>query len=91
MNELTLSELLRVGESEHTKEYADFLILKIEGATPEPEVIINHRRNFEAKLEYISKAYNEDLTLKNAPHIRIVNYDFVTAKQLVEDNILLVW
>ena len=41
-----------------------------------PEVIINQRQNFESKLAYYTKAYNEDLTLKTYGGIRIVGFAF---------------
>lgn len=37
-----------------------------------PELIINGRANFETKLAYYLKAYNEDLTLKTFNGIRIL-------------------
>lgn len=37
------------------------------------EIIINPTENFNAKLEYYKKAYNEDLTLKTFNGIKIVN------------------
>jgi len=41
-----------------------------------PEVIINEKENFETKLAYYKKAYNEDLTLKTFNGIKIVNFAF---------------
>lgn len=38
-----------------------------------PEIIINERENFEAKLAYYKKSYNEDLTLKTFNGIKIIN------------------
>lgn len=43
----------------------------------ETEVIINPTENFDKKLEYYKNAYNEDLTLKNAPDkIKIVGFTY---------------
>lgn len=39
-----------------------------------PEVIINHYKNFDKKLEYYKKAYNEDLTLKAFNGIKIIGF-----------------
>ena len=36
-----------------------------------PEIIINLRENFEDKLEYYLRAYNEKLVLKNCEKIKI--------------------
>lgn len=41
---------------------------------PRPEVIINQTANFEAKLEYYQNAYNDDLTLRSYPAIKITGY-----------------
>lgn len=39
------------------------------------ETIINTRKNFDKKLAYYKKAYNDDLTLKANKGIRIVGFD----------------
>lgn len=41
---------------------------------PKPEVIINEYNNFDAKLEYYMKAYNDDLILKTFNGIRIIGF-----------------
>lgn len=57
------------------------------------EVIINENKNFDSKLEYYCGAYNDDLTLKHNPNIKIVafvygnNYGDIE-KDLVTDEIL---
>lgn len=42
----------------------------------EPEVIINPKENFETKLAYYKKAYNDDLTLKTFNGIKIIGFEF---------------
>ena len=43
----------------------------------ENEIIINPRANFEQKLKYYINAYNDDLTLKNAPDkVEIVGFTY---------------
>ena len=37
-----------------------------------PELIINENANFNKKLEYYNRAYNEDLTLKACKDIKII-------------------
>lgn len=37
-----------------------------------PEIIINQSENFETKLAYYQKSYNDDLTLKSFKGIKIV-------------------
>jgi hypothetical protein len=77
MHYCTLSGLLTEAKRDYAKK-ARALVLEVEGAGgPHPELIINSRENIESKLEYIKKAYNEDLTLKAAPHIKIVFYEFI--------------
>lgn len=41
---------------------------------PEPEIIINKSSNFDKKLAYYKKAYNEDLTLKTFNGIKIIGF-----------------
>jgi hypothetical protein len=77
MNEMTLSGLLRMGNSEYARENANFLIIEVSGVGFEPEIIINPRRNFEMKLSYYGKAYNENLELKANTDIKITKYAFV--------------
>ncbi|RII34318.1 hypothetical protein D2A34_14320 [Clostridium chromiireducens] len=40
------------------------------------ELIINERENFDNKLVYYKRAYNEDLTLKTFNEIKIIGYAF---------------
>jgi hypothetical protein len=84
MNELTLSGLLRLGHSDYAKNCADYMVVLVAGPTPEPEIIINPSENFSEKLAYYEGAYNEDLTLKNNPSIKIVGYNFCTRQDLVD-------
>ena len=74
MNEITLSGLVGLSESEHAKD-ADILVLHIKNGDYAPEIIVNPKENFEMKIAYIQQAYNEDLTLKANPSIRIVDFD----------------
>lgn len=77
MNEMTLQGLLRMGRSVYVEEDAKFLITVVEVEGSAPEIIINPKENFESKLAYYEKAYNDDLTLKNNPNIKIIDYTFV--------------
>lgn len=38
------------------------------------EIIINSRENFEAKLSYYKKAYNDDLTKKTSNEVKITGF-----------------
>jgi hypothetical protein len=84
MNEMTLSGLLRAGDSDWARNGADYLIVWVEGVTPQPEMILNGPENFESKLAYYKNAYNEDLTLKNNPAIKITNYNFASKADLFD-------
>lgn len=53
------------------------------------EIIINPKSNFDKKLEYYLKAYNDDLTLKTCNEIRIVGmgrYESLTEFGELEDE-----
>lgn len=54
----------------------------------EPDVIINPRENFESKLEYYKKAYNEDLTLKTFNGIKIIGCVYGDSFQEISDWII---
>lgn len=77
MNEMTLQGLLRMGRSIYAQEDAKFMLIVVKAEGSSPEIIINPKENFESKLAYYEKAYNDDLTLKNNPNIQIIDYDFV--------------
>lgn len=42
-----------------------------------PELIINHKDNFESKINYYLKAYDKDLRLNHNKDIQIVNIAFI--------------
>lgn len=41
---------------------------------PEPEIVINKSSNFDEKLAYYKKTYNEDLTLKSFNRTKIIGF-----------------
>lgn len=49
--------------------------IQVENSKSE-EIIINPIENFDKKLEYYKKAYNEDLTLKANTNIKITGFTF---------------
>jgi len=51
---------------------------------PEPEVIINSSENFDFKLKYYQRAYNDDLTLKSFNQIRITDCCFGDSYDQIE-------
>ena len=50
-----------------------------------PETIINPNENFDEKLEYYKKAYNEDLTLKSFNGIKIIGFEYGNSFQEIQD------
>lgn len=48
------------------------------------EVIINGNSKFEENLKYYEKAYNDDLTLKANPEIKILNYIFAESFEEIQ-------
>ena len=59
---------------------------------PKEEVIINPSANFDKKLEYYSNAYNDDLTLKANPNVKITGFTYAETydeirKEFYYDNI----
>jgi hypothetical protein len=53
-----------------------------------PEIIINPLENFEEKLEYYKKAYNDDLTLKSFNGIKIVGFTYADSFSEIEDDLI---
>jgi hypothetical protein len=84
MESVTLSMIKSSLEHLYVRKRADYMVYLVEGATPMPEVTIQHRDNFESKVAYMEKAYNEDLTLKNNPNIKITQVDFIPERLLAE-------
>jgi len=50
-----------------------------------PEVIVNEKENFDTKLAYYKKAYDEDLVLKTFKGIKIVNFAFGNEPNFIFD------
>lgn len=73
-HEITLDGLVKLSKANKS---ANYLVIKVQADGIVPEIIINPHYNFKKKLAYYQKAYNNDLTLKANPDIRIVAYDFV--------------
>lgn len=79
MNDLTLTSLVDIMNTTYAKEEARWLRVDIRiPGQDAPEHIFNPRSNFEPKLLYYINAYNEDLTLKANPDIRIIGYELTT-------------
>ncbi|MNK57579.1 hypothetical protein D3C87_766380 [compost metagenome] len=72
----TMQEMTEIFED--AKEFgANFIAVKVKmDGFEKPEVILNEKENIDSKLEYYKKTYNEDLTHKFSPGIRIINYTY---------------
>ena len=55
---------------------------------PKAEIIINENENFDSKLDYYKKAYNEDLTLKTFNGIRIVGFTYGDSFKDIEEDLI---
>lgn len=77
MYRMTLEGLMSLANSQYTRDYGNYLVTVIQVEDNTPEIIINPKENFVAKLSWYREAYNDDLTLKSNPNIKIVDYDFV--------------
>lgn len=52
-----------------------------------PEIVINSRENFDAKLDYFRKAYDENLVFKNYPSIRIIGFTMADTFEDIEEDL----
>lgn len=82
--EITITALKAEAAKRAAEGTDDLLIIRVEGATPEPEFIINPKVNIEAKLKYFTQAYNEDFTLKAKPEIRVVGFAVLSNSEMVK-------
>ena len=70
---MTKECLIQLFKNAKEKEH-QFIAVKIEmPGFPKPEVIVNSSKNFEEKLKYYEKAYNDNLELNTFNKIRIVD------------------
>lgn len=69
---------------EAKKEKIELILLEIHMPTGETEVIQNP--NADAKVEYIKKAYDENLVHKNCKDIYIQGYLFLKKEDIIESN-----
>lgn len=82
---LTLTELERIFDLANQLGI-NYIGVKIQmQGFDEPEIIINPKENFESKLEYYKKAYNEDLTLKTFNGIKIIGCESGDNFQEIQD------
>jgi hypothetical protein len=74
--EITMNGLKKCFQGAKDKQaiYVAVRVTVPDGATT--EVIINDYHNIDVKLNYYMKAYNDDLTLKSFPKIKIINFAY---------------
>jgi hypothetical protein len=56
---------------------------------PKPELIVNPVANIEKKLEYYTRAYDENLVLKTFPGISIKQYGWASELGNIDEEVLL--
>ncbi|MCI9070844.1 hypothetical protein [Clostridium sp.] len=67
-----------------------YVAIKIETVgCKQPEIIINFRDNFEKKLSYYKKAYDEDLILRSFKGIRIIDFCCANSLDDIEGELIL--
>jgi len=89
MNDLTLENLDRCFEMAKRSE-AKFIgvAIRVPNA-PTKEIIINGRENFEAKIEYYKKTYDNDLSHKIVGDIlKIVGFTYGNTFAKIQDDLL---
>lgn len=88
MEKLYMNDLVTCFQ-EAIKQKAEYLAVVIETrGSKDTEVIINPFVNFEAKLEYYRKAYNDDLVLKTFDGIRIIDFTYADCYEDIENSLL---
>jgi len=86
---LTMANLERCFETAKEEGYS-YVGVKIQMEEfQEPEVIINPNANFDKKLKYYKKAYNDDLTLKSFNGIKIIGFSFGDDYEEIENDLVL--
>ncbi|MNP06400.1 hypothetical protein D3C76_983810 [compost metagenome] len=76
MNDMTIQGLVNVFQSEWARQSRFVGIVVQLPDLEQPEVIINPKENFEAKLAYYQKTYGEDLVMVHNANIKIIGYAF---------------
>ena len=61
--------------------------IEMQGLT-KPEIIINESENFDSKLAYYKKAYNEDLTFKAFNGVKIAGFTFGDNFKEIEEDLI---
>ena len=63
------------------------VLIEMEGFE-KPEIIINESPNFNKKLDYYKKAYNDDLTLKAFNGIKIIGFAYANNFEEIQKELL---
>jgi hypothetical protein len=89
MNEMTLKGLRRAINSDWARSSKYAAIAVTIPGEKGTETIINSHKNIKNKMAYWETAYNEDLTSKTNPEVKIVGYSFANTFAAIEQE--LVW
>jgi hypothetical protein len=74
---------------EANKKLAKYIGVKIQmKGFPKAEIIINEFANFDSKLDYYKKAYNEDLVLKAFNGIKIIGFTYGDSFEDIEMDLI---
>lgn len=55
---------------------------------PKPEIIINENENFDSKVAYYKKAYNDNLILKSFEGVKIVGFTYGDSFEAIEHDLM---
>jgi hypothetical protein len=80
--ELTMAKLQSELNTDFAKHEAEYFLIKVQDSKKEDEIVINPRPNFELKIQGLLGEYDDALTKRSNPNVRIVEYHFLTKEQL---------
>lgn len=67
----------------------DYVGIRVEmEGFPKTEIIINRSENYDAKMTYYKKAYNDDLTLKANNGIKITGFTYANRFCDIEEDLV---
>ena len=86
---LTIKSLENCFEKAKKNPTANYIGVKISmKGFEKPEIIINSKENFDAKLEYYKNAYDEELNHKHADGIKIIGFTYGEFFEDIENDLI---
>ena len=86
--DLTMANLISNFEQAKNRDAKYVGVVVMMQGFEKPEIIINSKENFDAKLAYYQKAYNDDLTLKTFNGIKIVGFTYRDSFEEIEKDLV---